>query len=167
MKTKRIGALFTVLGLLLAAAAMLALVGIRSSLATHDLGLFELDGNVANDVAAGDDWANVYLGTDTAHVSEFVQDDNPNGTDLLAEINYLGGGSKDDLDTPSWEWDTSPVPDKDDIMDAGAALYTSGGDSIIYFFLDRFSSGTGDAGTGFFNILTAAPGSSVKTMSPF
>src|SRR4030042_721178 len=132
MKTKRIGALFTVLGLLLAAAAMLAVVGIRSSLAVHELGLFELDGNVANDVAAGEDWANVYLGTDTAHTSVFVQDDNPDGTDLLDEINYLGGGSKDDLDlVPNWEWDTSPVPDKNDIMDAGAALYTSGDDTII------------------------------------
>ena len=149
MKTKRIGALFTVLGLLLAAAAMLAVVGIRSSLAVHELGLFELDGNVANDVAAGEDWEDVYLGTGTAHTSVFVQDDNPDGTDLLDEINYLGGGSKDDLDMPNWEWDTSPVPDKDDIMDAGAVIYTSGGDSIIYFFLDRFSSGTGDADVGF------------------
>jgi hypothetical protein len=120
-----------------------------TALAVHELGLFELDGNVADGGAAGDDWANIYAGSDSAAKSVLVFDDGPDGIDDLAEINYLGGGSKDDLDIPNWEWDTSPVPDKNDIMTAGAALYTSGGDTIIYFFLDRFSSGTGDADVGF------------------
>jgi len=153
----------TGLGVVLAVIIALVLTG--TVFATHSLGAnqpFELDGNVANDGAlAGEDWANVYAGNDTAVASVFVQDDGADGIDDLDEINYLGGGSKDDLDIPNWEWDTSPVPDKNDIIDAGAALYTytgpevcgsydSGdprctrtGDPIIYFFLDRLSAGRG------------------------
>jgi hypothetical protein len=120
--------------------------------AVHMNGLFQLDGNTFDD-NGGDDWANIFdpgtYGASSANVSQFVYDDNEDGSDLAHEINYLGGGSKDDLDIPNWEWDTSPVPDKNDIMTAGAALYMDGGDTYIYFFLDRFSSGTGDANVAF------------------
>ena len=135
-------------------AVVLLIAGV--AVAVHDVGLFELDGNVADDVLPlGDDWENLDDGVgdpnndDNAVVSTFIFDDGVDGINDLKEINFLGGGSKDDLDIPNWEWDTSPVPNKNDIMTAGAALYTSGGDSIIYFFLDRFSGGVGDADVGF------------------
>jgi hypothetical protein len=135
----------------------------------HDLNLFQLEGNVA-DNNGGDDWANIYADGGSALKSVFVFDDGADGIDDLDEINWLGGGSKDDLDIPNWEWDTSPVPDKNDIINAGAALYsytgseicptghtpgtgdplcTRPGDPIMYYFLDRFSGGTGDADVGF------------------
>ncbi|MBI2862804.1 MAG: hypothetical protein HYX89_08280, partial [Chloroflexi bacterium] len=156
----------TTLAVVSAMALMLA--GVVAVYGSHTLNLFELEGNVANDVVAGDDWANIWSGANSAKAKVFVQDDNPDGTDLAQEINFGTGGAKDDLNISMWTWDTSPVPDKNDIMNAGAALYTytgvekcppgvlagdplctKNGDPIMYFFLDRFSSGTGDADVGF------------------
>ncbi len=180
------------------ALSVLALIGaalsltVGPALAVHDLDLFELDGNVAVDSAPADDWELLDDGAgdpsndDDAKESVFIFDDGPDGIDDPDEINYLGGGSKDDLDINNWEWDTSPVPDKNDIMTAGAALYTyagpevcppdvpSGdpsctrpGDPIIYYFLDRFSGGVGDADVGFWffegtHSLVPSPGDPTK-----
>src|SRR5262245_57466255 len=146
--------------------------------ATHDLSpdVFELEGNVADDVTVGEDWALLDDGhgdpnnDDSSETTVFVFDDGTDGIDDAAEINFGTGGSKDDLELNQWSWSTSPVPDKNDIMTAGAGLYTYGGsevcppghapgtndplctrpgDPIMYFFLDRFSGGTGDADVGF------------------
>src|SRR5262245_38440263 len=76
-------------------------VGVSSALAVHDLGLFQLEGNVA-DNGTGDDWANIFGGTGSALKSVFVQDDGTDGIDDLSEINFIGGGSKDDLDVNKW-----------------------------------------------------------------
>ncbi len=46
----------------------------RSTLAVHDLGLFELDGNAVNQAAAGNDWDQVYGGTSGAQSTQFVHD---------------------------------------------------------------------------------------------
>jgi hypothetical protein len=54
-------------------------------------------------------------------------------------------GSKDINDISTWHWSLGSVPDKDDILDAGAALYP--GDNI-YFFGDRFAI-RGNAQIGF------------------
>ena len=57
-------------------------------------------------------------------------------------------GSKDILDFPSNGWDSLSVPDKDDILDAYAALYEVSGKKVVTFGLDRFAN-NGDANVGF------------------
>src|SRR5512134_1508282 len=104
-------------------------------LAVHDEGLFELDGNTANQAAAGDDWSNA----DKLFITDAY-----NGDDEI----FTTGGSKDDLNIPSWRHTTGSVPDKDDIEHAFAAAYESGGDTFVYFGLDRYAN-NGDAFVGF------------------
>ena len=104
-------------------------------LAVHDEGLFELDGNTANEGAAGDDWSNA----DKLFITDAY-----NGDDEI----FTTGGSKDDLNVPSWRHTTGSVPDKDDIEHAFAAAYESGGDTFVYFGLDRYAN-NGDAFVGF------------------
>ena len=132
------------------AALVIAFAGLMTNaLAVHDLGLFELDGNTTT--STSHDWDQVYsayqgnadhTGSDK---SLFVQDQNGAGS----EINFASGADKDNNDVSAWDWSTDPTLAKDDIADAGAAIYTSGSDTIAYFFLDRISAGTGDADVGF------------------
>jgi|GEM_PF-2483211 len=104
-------------------------------LAVHDE-TFQLDGN-AVDGGAGDDWDN-HPGADAF---TFVVDPVNSALDL----GFTGGGSKDDLNTSSWQWVKATVtPDKNDITNAYAALY---GDNL-YFGADRLSN-NGDAALGF------------------
>lgn len=88
---------------------------------------------------AGDDWDDVFaainggddkcldLGADEC---AFVPD--PTG-----ETYFTTGGSKDDLDIPSWRHGGNSVPDADEIRNAYAAKYTHEGDEILYFGADR------------------------------
>ncbi len=149
-KTRSAGRRFK--GKLVAAVVLLlAMASMSTALAVHDLGLFELDGNVANDPAAGSDWASVYAalpGSVAGSVkSTFVADVSGGTTD----INFASGADKDANDIDLWDWTTNPVLAKDDIRDAGVAIYTdpATSDTIAYFFLDRFDAGTGDADVGF------------------
>lgn len=104
-------------------------------LAVHDE-QFQLDGNAVDD-GPGDDWSN-HPGADAF---TFVTDP----VNSSADLGFTGGGSKDDLNTSSWQWVKGAVsPDKDDITNAYAALY---GDNI-YFGADRFAN-NGDAALGF------------------
>jgi hypothetical protein len=117
---------------------IVALVGLMlaaGAQAVHDDGFFELDRNATNDAAvAGDDWNQVFLGTDNADVSQFQTDD--------AEI-YTGGATKDDLDIPGWRHTAGNVPDKDELLHGYAARY----DDHLYFGADRFAN-NGDAVIG-------------------
>ena len=115
-----------------------------SALAVHDEGLFELDGNVANDPAvAGDDWASHPGATGNRFL--FVTDPLNSATDN----GFTGGGSKDVLNTFRWNWETATVtPDKDDIEHAFAAKYDSGGQTFVYFGLDKYAV-NGDSNVGF------------------
>ena len=47
-------------------------VGVVRVLAVHDLGIFELDGNSINNTAPGEDFDNIFLGTDSALVKKFM-----------------------------------------------------------------------------------------------
>jgi hypothetical protein len=60
---------------------------------------------------------------------------------------FTGGSSKDDLDIPGWQHKDGSVPDKDDITHAGAAAYSEGGDTFVYFGLSRLAvQGSADVG---------------------
>jgi hypothetical protein len=66
---------------------------------------------------------------------------------------FTGGGSKDQLDIPKWNWKLGTTPDKDAIVEAFAAVYkpTTGsraGHKLIYFGANRFAV-DGDAQIGF------------------
>lgn len=114
-----------------------AMVVTQTVMAVHDKGVFELDRNAINGGAAGQDWDDVFAGTDTADASVFVHDGE--GPTIFTQ-----GGSKDDLDTTNWLHKTGSSPDKDELLDAFAARY---GD-ILYFGADR-TANNGDAVMGF------------------
>ncbi|MEW6225853.1 MAG: hypothetical protein AB1627_14610, partial [Chloroflexota bacterium] len=116
-----------------------------SVLAVHDDGLFELDGNVENGGAAGDDWNAVFNDNDAAFETVFVNDAvNGNGDKY-----FDGGSTKDVTDITSWLWTTVSQPqDKNDIAHAYAAAYRKDGNLIVYFGLDRYAS-NGAAQVGF------------------
>jgi uncharacterized repeat protein (TIGR01451 family) len=116
------------------------------ALAVHNEGLFELDGNVENQAAAGDDWNAVFNGNDDAIETVFVNDPvNGNGDKYFDQ-----GGSKDISDIPNWLWTNVSQPqDKNDIAHAYASAYRSTEDHLlVYFGLDRYAS-NGAAQVGF------------------
>jgi uncharacterized repeat protein (TIGR01451 family) len=114
-----------------------------AALAAHDNGLFELDGNAIDEAKAGADWQN---GAEGAADFFFA------GAASEAEANdstyFTTGGSKDELDIPSWAITSNSVPDKDELLDAYGAIYQSGGNTWFYFGADRFDN-DGNAQIGF------------------
>src|SRR3954469_16831045 len=102
---------------------------------------FELDGNAtAVPPNPPDDWNLIYNGTSSAQVTTGIVTDLPSNAD-----SYFKQGTADIDDVSQWHWSISSVPDKDDILHGGAALY---GGTEIYFFGDRFAQ-NGDAQIGF------------------
>ncbi len=135
---------FLVAPLLLPMILGLMLMGLAQA-APDDNGLFELDANVIDQAAAGDDWSNIFAGTDSAFTDTGIV------ADPAPQTIFTGGGSKDDLDVPSWKHKNGSVPDKDDITNAYAAAYSSAGDTYVYFGLDRFAvQGSANVGFWFF-----------------
>jgi hypothetical protein len=153
---------------------IVGLVFMKTVLAVHDTGVFELDGNATT--TTSDDWDEVFNGTDSANVASFTNDGATNATI------FTGGGSKDDLDVSAWAHKTATggLPDKDNLLDAFAARYILPGTPpdgtcpngtgdldgnglieapevpfdptldcvVLYFGSDRFD-GSGDAAQGF------------------
>ena len=144
-----------------------------TSLAVHDTGIFELDGDAFAESAADtlpDDWDRLDDGfgdpddDDGALASVFITD--PLGGRNDPDEIFTGGGSKDDLDIAAggvvganvgpWQHAVGSVPDKDNIEHAFAAAYTcpdgtdagTADDLCLYFGLDRFAR-NGDAQVGF------------------
>jgi len=116
------------------------------ALAAHDTGLFELDGNAVDSAAPGADWQNGAEGS----ADQFFAGAN---TEASANDNtyFTTGGSKDENDVPSWAITGNPVPDKDELTDAYAAVYQSNGETWVYFGADRFDNdGTAQIGFWFF-----------------
>ena len=121
-------------------------IAIPSALAVHSNGLFELDGNAIDEASAGADWSTAVNGGTPNQISKvFVSDPfNDSGDNI-----FTGGGSKDDLDIPNWQWTTGSPPDKDDLEHAYAAGYTdANGHLIVYFGADRYAT-SGDSNLGF------------------
>ncbi|MES2590753.1 MAG: T9SS type A sorting domain-containing protein [Bacteroidota bacterium] len=122
------------LGMILVCILSLFYSGITAQITTG----FELDGNAVSVIPnPPDDWDKVYNGTSSAQVS----------TGVVSDIDniFQGGGSKDDLDLNNWGWTLGSVPDKDNILHGGVALYDN---CKLYFFADRYAT-NGSANIGF------------------
>ena len=129
--TKSLLVLFVVMGAMLLAQVPL--------LAVHD-DFMELDGDATS--GAGLDWDNIIYNPDL--IWSFAPD--PEDGDVTY---FKGGGSKDDLDVPSWRYDEASAPDKDEITNAYAAASFDETEGLsLYFGADRFSN-DGDAAVGF------------------
>jgi fimbrial isopeptide formation D2 family protein/uncharacterized repeat protein (TIGR01451 family) len=134
----------------------------RSTLAVHDLGLFELDGNAVNQAAAGGDW-DATLG---AQSTQFIHD----LTNSQDDDSFTGGSTKDDLPLSGWLWKQAKVGQpKNDIADAFAAAYTdNNGDTVAYFGLDKIEAdGNNFVGFWFFKNSVGKSGSGAAPGSPF
>ena len=119
---------------------------------------FELDGN-ATSVSPNppDDWDLIANRASSAQVTTGILTDPPppKNADNLFTV-----GSKDINDISTWHWTLGSVPDKDEILHAGAALYDG---NKIYFFADRFTT-EGDAQIGFWLFKNAV---STNTLGTF
>jgi uncharacterized repeat protein (TIGR01451 family) len=116
------------------------------ALAAHNEGIFELEGNAIDQPAPGADWEN---GPEGASDSFFV---GASSEEADVDVTYFtGGGSKDENDVPAWAITDNSVPDKDELLDAYAAVYQVSGDTWVYFGADRFDNdGTAQIGFWFF-----------------
>lgn len=118
--------------------------------------IFEVDGNSVDATnVGGDDWDTLYAdttgpaGSSTAFTG-IIADGTPDTT------TFTGGGSKDDIDVPSWRYTSGSSPDKSEIVNAYAAAYLApdgadtGTDSdlVLYFGSDR-AAVNGSANVGF------------------
>jgi hypothetical protein len=133
--------------------------------------LFELDGNLIDETLIGDaddslpdDWGEGDGSGSTGYVagpsvdgnnpggdagvSAFINDPNGDtGTDNI----FTGGGSKDDLPINGWKWTQGTPPDKDDLLQVGAAAYVQGDELLIYDFGTLYAeNGTSSIGNWFF-----------------
>src|SRR2546426_10978290 len=165
----RTGPMRILLGLVFLGALAL---GATPALAAHNDGVFQIDGDARAATCGGsfpgtigctgDDWDKLYtcpadgvlgctkatpgVGNSAAAISDLV-------VDLSPVSIFTGGGSKDQLDITQWLWKDGSVPDKDDLIEAFAALYKPiggprAGDKIIYFGANRLAV-NGDAQIGF------------------
>jgi hypothetical protein len=115
--------------------------------------------------AAGDDWDQIYASV-TADANDTGDDDKCTALgavecswihDPFNVSIFTTGGSKDDLDVSNWRHTSGSVPPSDEILDAFAAKYESGGNQLLFFGADRWSTnGAKDFGFWFFkNPVTA------------
>lgn len=163
--------------ILLGIGISLCLIALPLSAQTPVEDLFELEGNAIDetlvydgindgaDDSAPDDWGEAdatfslgYVagpGVDgilpggDAHISAFIDD--PNGESGTDDI-FTGGGSKDDLPINGWLWTDGGPPDKDDLLQVGAAAYLPGlNELLIYDFGSLYTAnGTSSIGNWFF-----------------
>src|SRR5437867_2466702 len=121
-----------ILSLVMTVAADIALV--KTVLAVHDTGLFQLDGEATSSTflpgfPATDDWDKVChqvnpaacpSGSNTTGAAAVSW---TSETDPSASI-FTGGGSKDPIDINQWAWkDQGGLPDKDNLLHAFASRY--------------------------------------------
>ena len=152
---------------------LVALFWIAGAQAVHDEGLIQLDGDALTSTVpsygGADDWdliCKAHLttnnpageceassgfafpaGSSSADESQFVGDAFGAATDDI----FTTGGSKDDLDIPSWKFkNATPSPDKADLEHAMAAIYskTNPDEKFVYFAADRFAN-NGDVNIAF------------------
>ncbi|MBY4678559.1 hypothetical protein [Marinobacterium arenosum] len=132
-------------------------LGSTGAFATHDLGLFQLEGNAVDGNAfPPDDWETLCDPDGAGN----CQNPGPGpGPDASANVftgivtdpdnaSIFTGGRKDIQDIPQWGWKNGAVPDKSDLTHAYAASYDDNGDLIVYFGADRIAN-AGDTFMGF------------------
>lgn len=137
------------------AALALTVYAAPPSVAVHDTGSFELDGNATNGPAPGDDWDNVchqVLGSDCSTSADTT---GAAAVDWVSEPNinasiFTGGGSKDPQDINQWAWKDGAggLPDKDNLLHSFAARYNTSEGDVLFFGSDRLDN-SGDAQQGF------------------
>ena len=127
------------IALTLAVVAAAGLTFVRTVLAVHATGAFELDGDATSLTAtpATDDWDRVcheVTGTDCSTTSDTTSGGGATAVAWVAEPNnnasiFTGGGSKDPQDVNQWAWKDGAggLPDKDNLLHAMAAEYTLAG----------------------------------------
>ncbi|HEY0029888.1 MAG TPA: T9SS type A sorting domain-containing protein [Bacteroidia bacterium] len=132
--------------------ALLIFFALQTGMRAQITSGFELEGNATSVLPnPPDDWDMIYNNTSNAQIT----------TNVVTDMNniFQGGGSKDDLDINNWGWTTGSVPDKDDILHGGVALYDN---CKLYFFADRYAT-NGSSNIGFWlfknNVSVSAGGS--------
>lgn len=123
-------------------------------------GPFELDGNAVS--STKDDWSTLVNGGGSARsFSGIVSDPAPFSI-------FTTGGSKDPNQISQWKYTNGSVPDKDQLLDAYAAVYTYNGQVYLYFGTDRYGN-DGDSTIGFWffknNVALGSGGSFTGTHS--
>lgn len=107
----------------------------------------ELDGDIVeSSPGAPDDWITINCDGGNAFAKTGVKVD---GNNLSI---YTGGGSKDNIDIPSWQFKDGSTPPKDDMINGYAAKFLGAtGDTILAFGAERSSNnGTAFIGVWFF-----------------
>ncbi len=131
------------------AAAALVLTSFAGSANAVDRGTFELDGNATDSsTVSGHDWNTALTPGGNPPLPTGQLANTGVVVDPLNQTIFTGGGSKDDLDIPSWQHTNGSVPDKDEITNAYASAYNKNGDLVVYFGADRFAT-NGNAALGF------------------
>lgn len=103
-------------------------------------GPFELDGDAIP--STKDDWKTLVNGGGSAKsFSGIITDPSPQSI-------FTTGGSKDTNPISQWRYKNGNVPDKDQLLDAYAAVYTYNGQTYLYFGTDRYAN-NGDSTIGF------------------
>ena len=139
--------LWTALFLFSLALQSVQLAAPAPTLAAHNEDIFELDANAVDDPAnePDDDWNSLNHALDTFFAGAATE------TSANDTTYFTGGGSKDENDVPDWAITDNSVPDKDELLDAYAAVYEKDGDTWVYFGADRFDNdGTAQIGFWFF-----------------
>src|SRR5215210_1733622 len=146
--------LYTFLVVAASLAAAIALTPIAAN-AVHNEGLFELDGNIADDSSVvGHDWSSFQASlppADTAPVATSFITDGFNGVN---DTIYFGGGSQNNNDIPSWQWSCGSVSTKSDIEHAFASAYVRDDELFLYFGADRYDPTGGTTNVGFWFLQT-------------
>ena len=142
----RTASLLAVIGLF---ASQMVFVGSGTAHAVVS-GVYELDGDVTDDVAAGDDAENIRSGSSSALATTVGSDPVNTGSDIM--FNPGGGSStaKDTGDLSDWRWQNKEPLDKLDLIDVLSSQYLepTSGDPIVYIGATRYD-GSGASTLGF------------------
>ena len=116
-----------------------------------DVSVYELDGDVENDVTVpGDDAVDLRSGSSGALATTIVDDPVNSATDVMFQSGGGASTAKDTGDVSDWRWTTKEPADKLDLIDVLAAQYRdpTSGDPFVYIGATRYD-GSGASTLGF------------------